>query len=152
MSWRGGLSPRRSADNVGGAPRRVARHALLGAVTTLLAGCSSSPTRPRVCTAIYAYLTATPIDAQGAPVYGLAVRDSVPRTGTAFDEPQLTLFDTSRVVIFSDGDQGKVSTTHTEPVIVSGSGTAGTFTADYVFDATGCHVEKVSGPDTVVVR
>ena len=129
------------------------RHAAaVGLLSVALAGCSSTPSGPYLCTDIYAYLTAIAVDTAGQPVSGLTIRDSVPRTGAAWDETQQPVLGAGSVVIFSDGDQQRVSRTRTEPVTVSGHGTAGSFSASYVFDATGCHVEKVSGPDSVVVR
>ncbi len=126
--------------------------ATAAASVVLGAGCAS-PTGPgRVCTALYAYLTAVVVDTAGHPVTGLAIHDSVPRTGLAWDEAQEPFPGSGAAVIFADADQQKVSRTRTEPVMVSGHGTGGSFSASYVFDATGCHVGKVSGPDTVVVR
>ncbi len=122
------------------------------AAGALLAACSSDSTGGRVCTDLFAYISVITVDSAGHPLDApLAVRDSVPRNGVAFDEAQQPFPGVDAITIFSDADQHKVSNTHTEPVTVRGTGTAGSFTADYVFDATGCHVEKVSGPDTVVV-
>ncbi len=125
---------------------------MVGLLGVALAGCSSTPSGPYLCTDIYAYITAIAVDSTGQPVSGLAIRDSVPRTGTAWDETQEPVLTPGSVVIFSDGDQQRVSRTRTEPVMVLGHGTAGSFSASYVFDATGCHVGRVSGPDTVAVR
>lgn len=137
--------------------RRVASHFSFLAVSA--AACASSPSPGRVCTDLFAYVTAVVVDSAGHPVNGLSIRDSVLRTRQAFDvtDQSLGIVTPGSYVIFSDnelrqvrgsGDSVLVTGTNegAEPGIGAGSG----FSAMYMLGSDGCHVRKVGGADTVV--
>ena len=113
-----------------------------------LIGCGDQPA-PGVCTALFAEIPLTVVDSSGLPVAGLAISDSVPRTGRSFAVPQFPPVGAGAYVVFDDNfrDQIRVSG---DSVIVRGSGTRH-FTQGFRFDVpSGCHVRKVAGPDTVI--
>ncbi len=115
-----------------------------------VASCSSN--NGQVCTANFASVTATAVDASGQPVSNLAITDTVVRTGDGFDVQQNGFFNAAGVlVVFSDNYIGHVRGSG-DSVRVTGTGAAKSFTATYQFGTDGCHVRKISGPDTVVVR
>ena len=121
---------------------------LLLAVATSACTTSSSG---GACTAIFAYITAVAVDAGGQPVTGLAVADTVVRTGHGFAVPQDAVFLAGTVDIFSDNFMGEVRESG-DAVRVTGTAAGKGFSASYTFGSDGCHVRKVAGPDTVVVR
>ena len=82
----------------------------------------------------------------------LAVSDTVVRTRAGFDVAQDGLLNAAgTVVVFSDSDAGDVRPTG-DSVRVTGTGIGKRFSAMYQFGTDGCHVRKIAGPDTVVVR
>lgn len=138
----------------------ICRGALVLLGVALLGGCSGqSPGSGQVCTALFAYVTTTVVDSTGQPVNDLAIRDSVLRTGHAFDvaNQSLALTTPGSYVILSDNDLDSVRATG-DSVRVSGSSVnAGPapspgFSVTYVLGSDGCHVKKLAGPDTVVAR
>ena len=121
------------------------------ALAALAGACGSQSGGGRVCTDLFAFITAIAVDTSGKPVTGLAVSDTVTRTGHGFDVAQQAYGPDGTVTIFSDSNLGDVRESG-DAVRVTGIVGAARFAADYVFGSDGCHVRKVSGPDTVVVR
>jgi len=106
----------------------------------------------QACTDLFAFITATAINGSGQPVSNLAIRDSVIRTATGFDIGQEGILNTAgTIVVFSDNYLANVRESG-DPVQVSGTGAGQVFAAGYQFGTDGCHVRKISGPDTVVVH
>lgn len=106
----------------------------------------------RVCTASFAFITSVAVDGAGLPVSNLVVTDTVVRTGKGFDVAQNGFFNAAGVfVVFSDSYLADVHEAG-DAVRVSGTSGGKGFSATYEFGSDGCHVRKVSGPDTVVVR
>jgi hypothetical protein len=105
-----------------------------------------------ICTASFALYNVTVIDAAGAPVTGLDPTVTVVRTGQ-----RLTLSTTpsgNHYPVFTDGEIHLIDPAG-ELVRFVASNTQGSTAGDFVFDAPGtchCHMRKVSGPDTLVVR
>jgi hypothetical protein len=118
---------------------------------SMVASCGSDG-GGQACTDLFAFITATAINGSGQPVSNLAIRDSVIRTATGFDISQEgTLNSAGTIVVFSDSYLANVRESG-EPVLVSGTGAGLGFAAGYQFGTDGCHVRKISGPDTVVVH
>lgn len=104
-----------------------------------------------MCTTIFAYVTVVAVDAGGQPVSGLAVTDTVVRTGHGFAISQDAAFPAGTVDIFSDNLLGEVRQSG-DAVRVIGTAAGTGFNAIYTFGSDGCHVRKIAGPDTVIVR
>jgi hypothetical protein len=120
--------------------------------TILIAACAGSD-GGSVCTASFAYLTVHAIDSSGQPVSGLAIRDSVLRTHQAFDviNESFAEYAPGTATVFTDSNIGAVRNPG-DSVEVTGAAADSRFTATYVFGSDGCHVRRIAGPDTVVVR
>ena len=135
-------------------PRRRAHSGSISLRLLLAAGVAScvdsDPSLPCACTLEFRLFTVTVMDVAGQPAEGVSI--SVRRVS---DRAVLT--DNSTLdqgpgvyVILTDSNINDVSEDGTEVEVVGTLGDAG-FTAEYVFDrdACHCHVNKVSGPDTV---
>lgn len=100
----------------------------------------------------------TAVDSVGAPVAGAAVSHFLPRTLSFATVPQdPTPVALGRYVAFSDVALILLDTAtfRRSGEVVQMTGLAGptSFVADFVFDVPdGCHVRRVSGPDTVVFQ
>ena len=104
------LSAEEGADHAGGGRTRLApleRHWRLLLLAVATSACTTS-SNGGACTAIFAYITAVAVDAAGQPVTGLAVADTVVRTGHGFAVPQDAVFLAGTVDIFSDNFLGEV--------------------------------------------
>ena len=116
--------------------------------------CACSTDRPMACTASFAYITVFAHDGAGHPVPPVfTITDTIRRTGQSFTMSQdfTEVSPLGTYVIFDDNQQTRIRSSG-DSVRVSGSGTAGRFSADYVFGVPdGCHVSKLSGPDSVLV-
>lgn len=124
---------------------------LIGLLAVLGAGCSG-PEAAQVCTAEFRSYTVTAVDTAGAPVNGLTVDVVILRTGKHPTPGLLALYTPGTYAILDDGARNELLPSG-DPVRVVGTKGALGFQADYRFDVPGgCHVNKVSGPDTVVVR
>jgi hypothetical protein len=127
--------------------------ALLPLVAALAACNSDSTGGLKGCTTLFAMIPVVVVDAQGAPLASIAITDSVLRTHERFVVPQsfngwpagtFHVFDDS----FSDRIRGSG-----DAVRVTGTNGTLAFAADFVFGVPdGCHVARISGPDTVVAR
>ena len=116
-----------------------------------LASClDSDPSLPCACTLEFRFFTVGVVDAAGQPAEGVSI--SVRRVSDgALLTVNSSLGQGSGVyVILTDGNIQDVSEAGTTVEVVGTLGDMG-FTAEYVFDrdACQCHVNKISGPDTV---
>ena len=121
-------------------------------VAGVLAACNDHPTG-RICTTSFALIPVIVVNAQGAPLGSIAITDSVLRTHERFAVPQsFNGWPAGTFHIFDDSFIGKVRESG-DSVRVTGTNGTLSFGADFVFGAPdGCHVMKLSGPDTVVAR
>lgn len=128
------------------APQILATIATLG----VLAACKNEGAAA-VCTASFAFIPVTVRDSSGNPVAGLSIADTVIRTQQGFLVPQSFGFAAGTYVVLDDGFRDRLRPTG-ESVQVSGFNGVTRFTATFTFDVPGgCHVRKLSGPDTIVV-
>lgn len=104
-----------------------------------------------ICTASFAFVPVTVRDSSGHPVTGLSIADTVLRTHHRFLVPQTLGLPAGTYVILDDGFRGQIRASG-ESVQVSGFNGATRFSAMFTFDVPGgCHVRKLSGPDSVIV-
>jgi hypothetical protein len=104
-----------------------------------------------ICTASFAFVPVTVRDSSDNPVTGLSIVDTVIRTQHNFVVPQSLGLPAGTYVILDDSFRSQIRLSG-ESVQVSGFNGATGFTATFTFDAPGgCHVRKVSGPDSVIV-
>jgi hypothetical protein len=119
----------------------------------LLLACSDGemPGPWAVCTEEFRSWVVTVVDDALTPVAGLEVDVTRASTGEPlpYGEPMLQ---PGSYRIMDDGMSDELEIDG-ETILVEGAGQGISFEAEYVFgtDAQRCHVEKVSGPDTVVV-
>ena len=108
------------------------------------------PTDPIACTEEFRSWNVVVVDAVGTPIDGLTVQ--VVRTSTGallpYGGPS---FSVGSYRIMDDGRAASIRI-HGETIEAGASGAGGTFDAAWEFgaDAWRCHVEKLSGPDTVI--
>ena len=119
----------------------------------LLAGCDA--TASAYCTDQFVNVTITVVDSTGAEVNDAVITSTLVRTGEVLTPAAtLELFvpgtyvivdDLARPKLLAGGDTVRV-------VALRGTAAAGT-TATYLIDVPGgCHVNKLSGPDTLTVQ
>ncbi len=106
----------------------------------------------QVCTASFATATTTVVDTTGAPVQAATVSTVLIRTGQTL--PITSLLDPVTGV-YPILDDGSISQLHAsgDSIRVRAVNGAAAVEAVYHFDVPGgCHISKISGPDTLVVR
>ncbi len=125
---------------------------VLPLVAGFLAACNDHPTQ-KVCTTLFALIPVVVIDAQGAPVTGITITDSVLRTHERLAIPQsFDGWSPGTFHVFDDSFSGRIRETG-DAVRVTGTNDTLSFIADFIFGVPdGCHVARLSGPDTVVAR
>ena len=116
-----------------------------------LAGCDA--TGDSFCTAQFVTVTAVVVDGTGAPVVNAVVTSTLARTGEILLPTSLALFTPGTYVIVDDGARSQLLPAgDSVRVDVRRAGGPST-TADYLFDVPGgCHVNKLTGPDTLTVQ
>jgi hypothetical protein len=101
-------------------------------------------------------LTATVVNGVGQPLAGLSVTDTVSRTGEILHvsagspSTDLPADGSQATTIFSDAFIQAIMPTGDDVVVaVTAGGHSGS--GRYRFGANGCHVQRLAGPDTLVV-
>jgi hypothetical protein len=108
------------------------------------------------CSLKLEYYTITVLDQQGDPVPDVDLTVTVPRTADTLDLRELDPYlapEAGRYPVFGDTYIHQINPLG-EDVRVSGVSGGRGFAVDFVFDVPGrcrCHVNKVSGPDTVLL-
>jgi hypothetical protein len=121
------------------------------AVLLSIAGCGNDG-MPGACTASFAMVGVTVVDGAGQPVADASVTATLVRTGEVLVPTTLMLPVPGTYVLVDDGSTDVIRRTG-DPVQASITKGATSLTADYVFAvADGCHISKVSGPDTVTLQ
>ena len=116
-----------------------------------LAGCNDD-SMPGACTASFAMIGVTVIDGAGQPVPGASVTATLVRTGEVLVPMTLMLMEPGTYVLVDDGSTSLIrrSGDAVEARIAKG---AMATTAEYVIALEGgCHVTRISGPDTVTLQ
>ena len=111
---------------------------------------NSDPSLPCACTLEFRFFTVTAVDAAGEPAEGVSIAVRRVSDGAVLTVNSSLEQGPSVYVILTDGNIDDVSEAGTTVEVVGTLGDTG-FTAEYAFDrdACRCHVNKVSGPDTV---
>jgi hypothetical protein len=128
--------------------RFLGRMLFATATAGLLAACQADD---RVCTQDIATISMNAVDVNGAPVDGLSISDTVVSSHDGFSVDQFPIHAPGSYVVFGDPFRQHIGNA-TATVRVTGNNGTLRFAATYVFDASGCHTMKVSGPDTVIAR
>ncbi len=115
----------------------------------LTAGCVAEP-EGFACTAIYVTVGVTVLTESGAPADSVEITVTNRRTGTRYEIGD-DFSGRGYYTIFTDRYYNQISSKG-EPIRVTGrKGTLG-FVADYQIAGGDCHIAKLAGPDTVVIR
>ena len=121
---------------------------LIASTTGVLVACQAED---RVCTQDISIISLIAVDVNGIPVDGLAISDTVIASHDGFAVDQFSMHAPGSYVVFGDHYRQHIGNT-IGAVRVTGSNGALHFGATFVFDASGCRTQRVSGPDTVVAR
>ena len=124
--------------------------ALAWLTAVMVIGCGTEPT---LCTSELRAITIVVRTADGSPVPGLTILDTVLRTGEGFEVPQGGGGAPQQLHrIFDDSFLPRIRPTGDSVRVTGVEGATPRFAADFAFDAPGgCHVRKVAGPDTVTI-
>jgi hypothetical protein len=116
------------------------------------AACTDSPSSQCACTEEFRVFTLAVLDDASQPVEDGDLTVTNLRTGRRLESGWLGLPAPGHYPVVDDAMLDEFSPAG-DPVRVDGSTRAGSFTVSYVFapDACGCHVQRIAGPDTVVV-
>jgi hypothetical protein len=127
---------------------RLRNLSLLASVGLL--GCDQQSTE--VCTAMFAVSTVTVVDAGSAPAAGATVTTTLVRTGETLTPTTLMDFVTGVYPILDDGAIPRLRPSG-DSIRVRAHQGAASAEAIYRFEIPGgCHIEKISGPDTLVLQ
>jgi hypothetical protein len=122
-------------------------------ISLAVAGSCSRVIEPPVsCTEVFVTATVTVLDQTNAAVNGATVVVTVPRTGETLTPQSLALWAQGVYPIVDDAARTKLRETG-DSVHVSVVSPNGDAVGKYFFDVpSGCHINKVSGPDTLKVQ
>lgn len=118
-----------------------------------VSGCSGDPMSggDAACTASFAIMIVKVVDGGGRPVPDASVTATLLRTGQVLVPTTLALSVPGTYVLVDDGSTHLIRRSG-DAVQAQVSRGGVSITADYVFNAPGgCHINKVSGPDTVTL-
>jgi citrate lyase gamma subunit len=108
-----------------------------------------------VCSAELVAIHITIVNQVGQPLDGLQVADTVRRTGKVLDlspaaSPVIVPAEGGAAAVFSDDFLHEVRSGGDEVIVVvtaGGHSSSGVFR----FGSNGCHVEKIAGPDSLII-
>lgn len=116
-----------------------------------LEGCDA--TRDSFCTQQFVTVTAVVVDGTGVPVVDAVVTSTLVRTGEILPPTTLALFTPGTYVVVDDGALSKLLTAGDSVRVDARRAGGPSTTVDYLFDVPGgCHVNRLSGPDTLTVQ
>lgn len=131
-------------------PRRQLLRGLPLLATAALLGCDQQS--EAVCTALFAVATVTVVDSTAAPAAAATVTSTLIRTGETLTPTTVMDFVTGVYPILDDGAVPKLQSAGDSIRVHAAQGSA---TAEAIYRFTvpgGCHIERVSGPDTLVLH
>ncbi len=122
------------------------------AVLLSIAACSSDGMPGDACTASFATVGVTVVDGSGQPVQEASVTATLVRTGQVLVPTSLMLPVPGTYILVDDGSTSAIRRSGESVQARISKGTQA-MTVDYVFSVPdGCHINKVSGPGTVVLQ
>ena len=117
-----------------------------------IAGCAGDSMPGGACTASFATVGVTVVDGRGQPVSGASVTATLVRTGETLVPTTLMLTAPGTYILVDDGSTHLIRRSG-DAVQANISKGAQSVTAEYVLAvADGCHINKVSGPDSVTLQ
>jgi hypothetical protein len=117
-----------------------------------LSGCG---TEPLICTQELVGVSVAVINGAGQPLDALSVTDTVKRTGavlhmtSALAPPEVPI-EGGHAIVFSDDFIEEVRRGGDDVVVVMTAGGRVTSSV-FRFGSNGCHVQKIAGPDSLVI-
>jgi hypothetical protein len=119
---------------------------------TMIAACSSAVDGSCACTEEFRYFTVTVLDDAMQPAQSVTLTRTNLRTGKVLEPGWLGMLVEGTYLVADDGLVKEFSSDG-DTLRVTGTQGGATFTADFVFaaDACGCHLQRVAGPDTVII-
>ncbi len=135
--------------------KRWTRYAVLIGTVFSLAACSDDECETVACTMEFRTFSVAVVNEAGEPVTGLAPVVTMVRTGEELDLSDMGPGDPESGVylVMTDGNAALIQQDE-EPVRFTATTGQLSVTGDFVFGMTRCrcHVEQLSGPDTLVMR
>lgn len=122
----------------------------------VLQSCSQS-TSPRVCTAQFVVHQVTVLNAEGQPADSVDISITDQNTGEAFNPCESEAFDCAaegfegHYTLIHDGYFEESEEGREFRLRATGQKDQARFEADFTFRNDGCHIQKVSGPDSVTL-
>ncbi len=114
---------------------------------------SCDATRDSFCTEQFVTVTTIVVDGAGVPVVDAVVTSTLVRTGEILLPTTLALFTPGTYVIMDDGARSKLLPAGDSVRVDARRAGGPSATADYLIDVPGgCHVNKLLGPDTLIVQ
>jgi hypothetical protein len=106
-----------------------------------------------LCTTEWVTAWVTLVDSTGAPVDSATVTATIRRSGRVivYPTPQGFGFRVGDYVFLTDADRRQLRSSG-DAVIVTGTKSNAAASGNYVYANGGCHIEKVSGPDTLQLQ
>jgi hypothetical protein len=120
------------------------------AVAGLLGACDQQA--GPVCTALFAVATVTVVDSLQAPATTATVTTTLLRTGETLTPTTIMDFALGVYPILDDGARSKLRTSGDSIRVRVVQGAAAAETVYRIDVPGGCHVERVGGPDTLVLH
>ncbi len=110
----------------------------------------SDPSLPCACTLEFRFFTVTVVDNAGQPAEGVSISVRRVSDGAVLNQDSSLGQGPGVYVILTDSNIQDVTEAGTTVEVLGTLGDMG-FTAEYIFDrdACQCHVNKISGPETV---
>ncbi len=122
----------------------------LALTIAVLAACDTSA--PIACTSVLLTVTVTVVDTLGIPVSDATVTSTLMRTGEILVPASLALLTGGTYIVVDDGSRARLRASGDTVAVTARRGTGAIIAAPYFIDVPGgCHVHKVSGPDTLTV-
>ena len=121
------------------------------AMLLVVAGCGDAGMSPGACTASFAMIVVTVVDATGQPIPDASVTATLVRTGQVLVPTTLMLPVPGTYVLVDDGSTHLLRRSG-DAVLARVTKGPASVSADYVMAVEGgCHVSKLSGPDSVTL-
>lgn len=131
--------------------RRTSGVGLVALGLAVVAGCDDTILDDCFCTEEFRSVAVTVVDTAGTPVDSMSVEVTRTRDGFVFTPDPAFVVEPGTYVIMDDADKAALGP-EGEAVRVVATKNGVSISGDYVFatDDCLCHIERVSGPDTLV--